>query len=480
MRPVAKLLITISLSAGVLRADEPLDVRETPVGTTAAVVVETITASPDGRRLAYAAREGDKLLLVVDGKSSSKPYEGFAVNGIVFSPDAKRVAAMVSPSADKWLLLVDGEAGEPYDVFVKDSLSFSADSRHVAVVAAKGPKRHAVVDGVAGQPFDDVKAFAFAPVAGPKGQARFAYAARVLESWTVVTDTGEPSRRYNAIGDGPIRFSPDGKRLVFTAKAPSSLVRPPAGGPEPAGEWFVQGLEGTGFHNELPPAGLRFSPDGGKLAYAARTGDTWQVLVDGKPSSNDEYEQVVPESIAWKADGSLVFAARSAAGWAVVDAGKPGPRFDELVFPPALTADRKHVAYVGSRGERHVVVADGKESEPSDQVMEPPVLSADGRVAYAARRGRQQFVVMDGKECPAFDAVGRLAFSPDGKRLAYGAQRGGDSVIRIGERETLAFSGFLPRTRLVFEGDLTLHAQTFRGEQLLQVTVRLGADDEEP
>ena len=182
----------------------------------------------------------------------------------------------------------------------------------------------------------------------------------------------------------------------------------------------------------------------------------------------------MPESLAWRADGSLAFAARTPGGWTVVEAGRPGPVFEELAFPPVLSADRKHLAYVGVRGGRHVVVAGGKEGPAYDEVMEPPVMSGEGRLAYVARRGARQFVVIDGTEGDAFDAVGRVAFSPDGRRVAYGAQQGNASVIRVDDRQTPAFSGFLPRSRLVFgEAGDTLHAQTFRGEQLSQVTVEL-------
>src|SRR5687767_9069893 len=80
MRCVPFLLLALLLSDETARADDAkLDVRETPVGTVSEVVVETITPSPDGRRLAYAARAGEKLVLTVDGKPAGKPYEGFAV-----------------------------------------------------------------------------------------------------------------------------------------------------------------------------------------------------------------------------------------------------------------------------------------------------------------------------------------------------------------------------------------------------------------
>lgn len=490
-------LLTACLLVGTIApftaSGAPLDVRETPVGTADAAVIETITPSPDGRRLAYAARAGAALLLTVDGKTASKPYDGFAAGGIVFSPDSKRVAAMVSTADGKWLLLVDGKVGKPFDVFAKDSLVFSADSAHVAVVAARGNKRLAVVDGVAGKEYDDVKGFAFGPVmaaartrdAGDANDAppdnpapvRFAYAARVLANWTVVTEAGETGTSCSAIGDGPILFHPKGNGHVFTAAKDSlSFALPPKDVRVPQEGWYVEGHGEKGFHDEFPTRHLRFSPDGAKLAYAASDEDEWHVYVDGRGQTGDDgYEQIVPDSLAWRDNKSLAFAAKTPNGWTVIDGGKPGPLFEELAFPPVLSADRKHLAFVGVRGGQHIVVFDGREGPACDEVMEAPVFAPGGRLAYAARRGRQQFVVVDDKEGPVFDAVGRVTFSPDGTRVAYGAQRGNTAVVRIDDEETPAFSGFLPRSRLVFGDDgATLHAQTFRGPQLLQVTIRLG------
>lgn len=497
MRRFSALLIASLLARGTApasAASTKLDVRETPVGTADAVVIETITPSPDGRRLAYAARDGDALVFTVDGKPASKPYDGFAAGGIVFSPDSKRVAAMVSTADGKWLLIVDGKEGKPFDVFAKDSLVFSANSAHVAVVAARGNKRLAVVDGVAGKEYDDVKGFAFGPVTAAAGApdagdardapsddpapVRFAYAARVLANWTIVTDAGETGSSYTAIGDGPILFHPKGNGHVFAAaKDGLSFALPPKNGRVPQDGWYVEGHGEKGFHDEFPTRHLRFSPDGAKLAYAATEDDgEWHVYVDGRGQTGDDgYERVLADSLAWRDNNSLAFAAKTPTGWTVIDGGSPGPFFEELAFPPVLSADRKHLAFVGVRGGRHVVVLDGKEGPACDEVMEAPVFAPGGQLAYAARRERQQFVVVDGKEGPAFDAVGRVTFSPDGTRVAYGAQRGNTAVVRIDDEETPAFSGFLPRSRLVFGDDgTTLHAQTFRGPQLLQMTIRLG------
>ena len=62
--------------------------------------------------MAYAARVGDKWLVVVD-EEEGKEYDDIAQGTPIFSPDSKRVAygAFVG---DRQLVVVDGEEGKEY------------------------------------------------------------------------------------------------------------------------------------------------------------------------------------------------------------------------------------------------------------------------------------------------------------------------------------------------------------------------------
>jgi len=55
------------------------------------ILKHSITFSPDGKRIAYAARDGDKWFVVVDGKEGNR-YDDILKYTPVFSPDSKRVA----------------------------------------------------------------------------------------------------------------------------------------------------------------------------------------------------------------------------------------------------------------------------------------------------------------------------------------------------------------------------------------------------
>jgi Tol biopolymer transport system component len=82
--------------------------------------------SPDGKRVAYGVKKGEKQLVVVDGKAGKEYDEisgGFPpiklapvrFSAVVFSPDGKRVA-YAAKNGEKWLVVVDGHAGEEYDL----------------------------------------------------------------------------------------------------------------------------------------------------------------------------------------------------------------------------------------------------------------------------------------------------------------------------------------------------------------------------
>ena len=76
-------------------------------------IPRSFTASPDGRRVAYAAIAGRvEGVMVVDGVKG-KQY-GTIASPPVFSPDSQRVA-YVAGEGDKRFVVIDGQEGKRYD-----------------------------------------------------------------------------------------------------------------------------------------------------------------------------------------------------------------------------------------------------------------------------------------------------------------------------------------------------------------------------
>jgi hypothetical protein len=247
--------------------------------------------SPDSQHVAYRARFGGKEHVVVGGETGEH-YD--AVRDLVYSPDASRVAYRAQADG-RWFIVVGDRQGKAYDAIQDGSLVFSADGRRLAFVARTG------------------------------------------KASSVVTD-GTQSRPYPTIEGTPV-FSPDGKRMAFVARKARFARLPFLGGPRAVVEDGREGEAAAGIKQ------VTFSPDSQHLAYAARHGTQWSVLLDGEPRAADAgYEDL----------GDLTFA----------PAGGPGG---------------SRLAYGARSGERYFVVVDGSEGTAYDGVV---IGAAGGRISF--------------------------------------------------------------------------------------------------
>jgi len=95
--------------------------------------------------------DSTKDVLVVDAVED-KRYEGFSQP--IFSPDSRRLA-YAARRGEKWRAVIGGVEGPGYGSFALGSL-FSPDSRHVAFLAQRDDKKYViVVDGGESQAYDD-------------------------------------------------------------------------------------------------------------------------------------------------------------------------------------------------------------------------------------------------------------------------------------------------------------------------------------
>lgn len=334
------------------------------------------------------------------------------------------------PNKSRGCVVVDGQPIAEVNYFEPESLALSFDGKRVAYVVNEdhGKKRWLVVDGQRGPEYD----------------------------WA-----GNPA------GISEISFSPDGKRLAYVLgrgdrKHPSNLP-------------VVDGVAGPEYDEVLH---LAFSPDRRRMAYAARTGKEWKVVVDCQTGAS--YDDIFGPTFSPDSK-RVAYGARQGKRWLVVADGQAGAAYDELfnfwhvssadqatrvvliaaqrltmygqsqapyavlstqdpahyvngargyqyatrlVFSP----DSKHLAYAATRNGKWVVVVDGKEgAEYHDIGVGSPAFSPDGkRIAYSEKTDAKAHwvVVADGQAGPEFDAIANPSFSPDGKHLAYAAVQG--------------------------------------------------------
>jgi Tol biopolymer transport system component len=180
------------------------------------IVNDSLSFSPDSRRVAWGAlRDGNKVV-VVDGKEYPA-FNGSAEGMPVWSPDSKRFAFFAATDGDRILAVVDGKAGQPWDSVIKESFVFSSDSTRFAFVAKDGDSGRVVVNGEAGPRYRNVAGFTFSP-----DGKHFAYVAMFEQSMAVIVDGVEMATGRSFIKD-TLRFdgsqqlhvvSLEGNRLI--------------------------------------------------------------------------------------------------------------------------------------------------------------------------------------------------------------------------------------------------------------------------
>jgi Tol biopolymer transport system component len=199
-----------------------------------------------------------------------------------------------------------------------------------------------------------------------------------------------------------------------------------------------------------------FSPDSRRMAYGARKGNGWFVVVgsltpapqggEGRPTEFGPYEFLGSSmGIQFSRDGSrLAFEGQVNKKWSVILDGKPQPVYDNL-GPLVFSPDGKRIAYAAMQKDQEretwqVVAAltpnpspkrgeggswEGKPGAVFDAIGEGTLLfSPDSKhLAYAAQSGGQWCMVLDGKPGRPYEGIAQVKFSPSSQLLAYVAKR---------------------------------------------------------
>lgn len=107
-------------------------------------------APEDGKHYVYTAYRGKTQVHIIDGKEIAD------TKGIIsISPDLRRVAYAVK-QGDKVVVIADGKAGQRVDK-TQYQAAFSPDSRHLAYWAQVGDKQCVVLDGELGPAWDNIR-----------------------------------------------------------------------------------------------------------------------------------------------------------------------------------------------------------------------------------------------------------------------------------------------------------------------------------
>ncbi|MEN6372958.1 MAG: hypothetical protein ABFD64_13200 [Armatimonadota bacterium] len=377
--------------------------------------------SPDGSRLAYAARKGNKWVMVVDGKESAA-FDG--VREPYFSADSKHTC-YVGFRGKNCIPVLDGKELGNYPPIKLTNPYFTArtpvreidtmycpgifgTSGRFAFVVVKGCNLEvAVIDGKETAEYEKIAGVEFSPdgkhtaLAVQKGGKMF-----------VLLD-GKPGPKYDEV-DGIFTFSPDSKRLAYVATNYDANS-------DPITFVVIDGKPGPKF-KDLFSLSIAFSPDCKHFSYIAECGEEKYCLVeDGKPGK--AYDEIGGNTATafqiYGPDGKLYYCTRNDDKYRMVVDGVPSRAYDYIANPiPVLSRDGKHYAFAAQEGDNWLVVKDGVEGPIYSGIdHETIAITGSNKLSYTAQKPGSSYrvAVVDSRELPG---TSHVTFSADGTQMA--------------------------------------------------------------
>ncbi len=340
--------------------------------------------------------------LVMANEKRSSLYD--KVGGFACSDDGKLWVAVASDDVH-WLLVNHEKkhqlgAGRP---FVSPDGGSHASTQTIKEEGSTYPKTRVFLGDTPGPAFQTVEP------AGFSARGAFAYMAYDDNQYGVIVG-GEPLGPYGDVAE--LRWSPDGGRLAFIVGDPARIER----------SVVVDTKRGPAYPDVQ---GLRFSPDSTHLAYIATEKEGERVVLDGNAGAL--FTRCLP--VQFSGDSKTMIG-RVGIGqtWAVATNDRVGKAYDE-VGPPVFNHDASIVAYMGRKADKACAVIGTDESEPCDFVYRIAVGERAG-VAYALLQGKTAVLMHNGKVVSrGGPRPNHLAISPDGKSLAHSESV--DGKVRI-------------------------------------------------
>lgn len=390
--------------------------------------IYNIYFAPNGRGVAY--------IVVIDGRSYYVVYNGktgqlyAGVNEFVFSPDGRRIAYSAR-KGDKSLMVLDGVEGALFDDVLLPQ--FSPDNRHFAYLAKNGERWHIVVDGkVNSGTTDYYNALKFS---GDSKLISYSHDPKDTHargsnliinnldfSREKIMDRDMISYFLNSEGStiASVSKTSSGKNRVTLFSLPK--IEPVWSGPE---------------YDKI--SSFSFAPHGTDLFYIAeRQGTKYGVygkkevaFPKGGAAQYFAVNQVDKSVAILMEEGNRFFLYKLFS-----NIGRQGKSYDDAAGVVVSSAGGTS-AFIACRTEKCFVVANDSEGPLFDRVVSPK-FSPDGKfLVYRVREDGKRFVVVADssgrvlQQHPAYEMVFDVSFTADGKSVAYGVKDGQQLLWKV-------------------------------------------------
>lgn len=392
-----------------------------------------------------ATEEASTNLHVQETRLAILPL-GVNHGSLITSSNLQHVA-YVDWSGSGQCVVLDGNRGPVFQRIYEEVLAFSPDGQCLAYIVLTNGHKAAVLDhqalSLAGETLVD---FSFSP----SGHRLATVFVAFDNSFGRVCVDQQRGRRYDAILQGTLRFSPDGEHFCYMARKEGQVVVVVDG--EEVG-WLDGEADPATLNPDdespefKPPIGLfdstalvsaPFSPDGQHTAFKVQQDGSHFVLRDGKPMK--PYEDGLDGDPVFSPDSQrLLYAALRDGKWYLdVDDESLGP-YEGLFNRSAIfSPDSRRLAFSARLGTECVLWLDGQVISNRYDIVGPLAFSPDSQqLVYGAKREGESFLVREGREAHYCDRVwgGTLRFSSDSKRLAAELQRGNKRFQLVDDSE---------------------------------------------
>ena len=343
--------------------------------------VGTVVLSQDGRRSAYAAEVDGKWCMVLDGQEG-KRYD--SVLTPAFSPDGRHIVCQ-GKAGDKWYMLVDGFPNEGTTASYTTP-EFNSDSNLIVYTesASSINDTRLIVSDLSFRKRSVITAIGDQLFVTNKGKNRIA-AVQLHDSKFRVVDF--KFDKPDVVHEGPLydfieqlALSDDGVSLSYCAlKGRTRLMILDA----------REELLPVGRAPELPM--IRPDKKGVGILLSLDNRISFYQTFIGSKVKGKIYDEA--SNLTYSTNGSYAYAARTGNDWFVVVNGKEGTQFDRVV-DPLFSPDGRYLVYRARKGkERFLVLADAKDGKvikqyPScEQEFQPSILPGGKGVAYGVKDG---------------------------------------------------------------------------------------------